>query len=557
MHQSHHVLQLVAKAEGAARLVERGACPQPAGQYLVQQPAVGQNVHRAVWCLDLHGAQRVRPVLLHVGQRSVGCGRAAPALHQVARFFGCCAAAQAKNNFIRLPWGQHTRDAQGSARVQRRPHAAAQLGLRHRGRLSHAAMQPQKRTPVTTCATGCIRGPVDVIESSAAREIRVVGVAGQHCAAVRVPLGYHMHGGLAALVAQHPLDIAGDRQASLPVRVVAQFEQRELDWRVLGDKHRQFGRDAALLVFKHAVAKAVAHHISGAWEGAGQQGGRPVVAAVFVAQVKRFGVGVADRVVRPGGQPEQLRVFAPGVGAAALGDESAKRRIHQDVDPRNWRHPFWRDRGDVLMPVRAKAPQAIGKLQFTQRAGMRGLVWRLCWQGGQEAVRLNGFFGAVLRQLLGQQAVAALQLNACHSLKKHHVCIWHLALRAHKNTDRLVCTGRVSLRCDQCRDLRQQSGLFQLRLGYQHHQIHFQSRQTPVGMRPHQLVQQLQMCRITEMHQHDGPITRDGVTPKSRLALLVAGNDLRVGAQRCIGIQDGGGEGGVALHVVGAGVQLG
>ncbi len=42
--QGHHVLQLIAKAEGAARLVDGITCPQPAGQRLVSQPAIGQQV---------------------------------------------------------------------------------------------------------------------------------------------------------------------------------------------------------------------------------------------------------------------------------------------------------------------------------------------------------------------------------------------------------------------------------------------------------------------------------------------------------------------------------
>ena len=48
VHQRHDVLQLVAEAEGAARLVVAAARPQPAGQGLVQQPAVGQHVEGLV-----------------------------------------------------------------------------------------------------------------------------------------------------------------------------------------------------------------------------------------------------------------------------------------------------------------------------------------------------------------------------------------------------------------------------------------------------------------------------------------------------------------------------
>ena len=46
--QRHHVLQLIAEAERAARLVVAGARPQPAAHVLVEQPAVHQHVERVV-----------------------------------------------------------------------------------------------------------------------------------------------------------------------------------------------------------------------------------------------------------------------------------------------------------------------------------------------------------------------------------------------------------------------------------------------------------------------------------------------------------------------------
>ena len=46
--QRHHVLQLIAEAEGAARLVVAGARPEPAAEVLIEQPAVHQHVERIV-----------------------------------------------------------------------------------------------------------------------------------------------------------------------------------------------------------------------------------------------------------------------------------------------------------------------------------------------------------------------------------------------------------------------------------------------------------------------------------------------------------------------------
>ena len=58
----HHILQLVAETIGAARLVEAGARPDAAGQRLIGQPAVQENVQRTVRCLHLYRAENVDPI---------------------------------------------------------------------------------------------------------------------------------------------------------------------------------------------------------------------------------------------------------------------------------------------------------------------------------------------------------------------------------------------------------------------------------------------------------------------------------------------------------------
>ena len=65
--ERHHVLELVAEAEGAAGLVVAGARPEAAGQRLVQQPAVHHHVERVVGRPHLHGAEQLVPALAHLG----------------------------------------------------------------------------------------------------------------------------------------------------------------------------------------------------------------------------------------------------------------------------------------------------------------------------------------------------------------------------------------------------------------------------------------------------------------------------------------------------------
>ena len=54
MDQRHHVLQLVAEAKRAAGLIESRTAPDAARQALVQQPAIQQQIHGGIRCVDLH-----------------------------------------------------------------------------------------------------------------------------------------------------------------------------------------------------------------------------------------------------------------------------------------------------------------------------------------------------------------------------------------------------------------------------------------------------------------------------------------------------------------------
>src|SRR5437762_2121376 len=63
MDQRHHILQLVAKTDRASRLIEAAARPETAGKGLVHQPAIQQNVDGRIGCFDIHGAERVIPIL--------------------------------------------------------------------------------------------------------------------------------------------------------------------------------------------------------------------------------------------------------------------------------------------------------------------------------------------------------------------------------------------------------------------------------------------------------------------------------------------------------------
>ncbi|MNM49876.1 hypothetical protein D3C81_608930 [compost metagenome] len=68
VEHGHAVLQLVAKTDGAAGLVKTTARPEAAGDYLIQQPTVGQHIQGRLRGFNLHAAQGLAPVGLHLLQ---------------------------------------------------------------------------------------------------------------------------------------------------------------------------------------------------------------------------------------------------------------------------------------------------------------------------------------------------------------------------------------------------------------------------------------------------------------------------------------------------------
>ena len=126
----HAVLQLVAKAIGAAGLIERRARPNPARERLVEQPAIEHEVHRAVGSLDLDRAQSLVPGARDVRFQGVEIG-GANGQDRGAGVLARCGLSQKEHDFGHAPWLQFQLGAHRGARVQGR---ANLVGQRRRAR---------------------------------------------------------------------------------------------------------------------------------------------------------------------------------------------------------------------------------------------------------------------------------------------------------------------------------------------------------------------------------------------------------------------------------------
>ena len=376
MHQGHRVLQLIAEAERAARLIESGAGPHAAGERLIDEPAVGQEVDRRVGRFDIDHAERAAPVMPDAFERPMGVVDAAEALARVAGPRLRCRRRRAmKTMSCSWPSSSVSGDLHGGAGIEPAPTRPESRTRRRAAGLASVPLRPRNsvRSPVTVRIVS-----LQSTNDDAVGEFRAVGVAGEDRAARRIDLGHHVHQRLVAQLAQHPFPVAGDRQLPRPAGAVGDLELDELDRRIGGDVDAQLGDDAVFGVFEDAVAEAVAGDV-GVSAACRQRRRRPELPGLLVAEIERLAAGVADRVVVPGGEPEFVAVLRPGVGAAAFGDDRAELRVGDHVDPRRGRRLAGAEDDHVLAAVAAEAAQAVEERQVAPR----GFV-------GTATVRLGG-----------------------------------------------------------------------------------------------------------------------------------------------------------------------
>ncbi len=216
--QRHRVLQLVAEAVGAARLVEAGARPGAAGQRLVEQPAIHHDVEGAIGRLDLHVAGELVPVRAHLRKDAYRDRRLRYAATS-ARAASLSAASPNRKTTSLVVAGSSSK-----------PRAQRRAGIERRRRCGLPGTRPTPAPPARrACRAGrgtrggrrCIR-----FARRAGRRTRRLETAGStDCARtarrVVVELGEDVRRAGGARRAQHPLDVRRDREAALPRRIVA------------------------------------------------------------------------------------------------------------------------------------------------------------------------------------------------------------------------------------------------------------------------------------------------------------------------------------------------
>ena len=216
-HERHHVLELVAEAVGAARLVERRARPDAAGERLVEQPAVEQRCPCArsgvcTWTVPSTSSQCSLDRAQDARRRS----GVAVALRSASRAsLGVAASPRKKTISARSPGAQL--DASSAARRRdrgRRRRARERLPGAERGRMVERAVAAEELRPVA--GPRRLRGPPRSAKATRVPNSRAPRVAREQRAGLGIDLGHDERRRGAARRAEHPLDVGGHREPPRP-----------------------------------------------------------------------------------------------------------------------------------------------------------------------------------------------------------------------------------------------------------------------------------------------------------------------------------------------------
>ena len=274
-------------------------------------------------------------------------------------------------------------------------------------------------------------------------------------------------------------------------------------------------------MLEDAVAEAVSRHIrTGAADG--QWRGRPVVPGLFVAHIERFAGGIGDRIVVPRREAEEARVFAPRVRHPGFGHDRSELVVGKHVDPWRRRCLAGLQPDHILTTVFREAAESVEEQQLIRgdrcsakrdRRRFRARQARRRKQTQCVELRSTRIDTAPSRDLLGQRTAPIADDHARHRLQQHAILIRNLLGAADENAAGLV----HQLGLDACRnqtdDLFLQQRPISGAVFIPDHQVDDQPLHPPVRVCLDQLPYEVDVFRVTDLHQHNRQIAGDRVAP--------------------------------------------
>ena len=255
MQQCGDILKLIPKAECTARLVEATARPIAAGEGLVEQPPIRQQIECGVGGLNRDGTQCAFPKLPDLIEHALCRLRLLKLPHDVPCLVDIATHSQREDNFLLSPIDQFESGLEGPAGIESRPHLVGQTLPGHRRGPGRAAVASQKFHPIPRHRPLRLR---DIEECDSLRELEAERIPGEYSPTLRIHFRDDVHQPPRPHLSQHPFDIPCGRQATCPSRVVADLQPHEFDGLLDSDVDPQLGGDAGLGVFVDAVPQTMA-----------------------------------------------------------------------------------------------------------------------------------------------------------------------------------------------------------------------------------------------------------------------------------------------------------
>src|SRR5215813_183363 len=321
--QREDVLQLITETERSSRLVKSGAPPDPAGEGLIEKPAVEHQIHRAVGRRDLQGSEHVFPSATHFRERG-GQVRRAIALDQPAPR-GLVRRSPEQEKDLDLLSGREADGAlQSRGGIQARPRPAGERdSRRERGGRFEISVSAEELSPIARPRRGAASSAHEEIGERRPAKLLVPRIAREESAGAGVAAADDERRGGTALCAEYPFRVEKNRERSSLVRSILDREPRDLDRIFQRHELEQVERDAPTVVLESTVALAVPDHV-GPVVPKRKRCGSPDLVARLVAKENRFAGRVAHRVVGPRRQLVLPAVAGPGVTGARLGGEETE-----------------------------------------------------------------------------------------------------------------------------------------------------------------------------------------------------------------------------------------
>ena len=184
MHEGHHILQLVAEAVSAARLIKRGAAPEAAAERLINQPAIEQKICRKLGRFHFDRAQDPIPPAAGFLKCCFDVRGIAEPVHKRARFFFVIRLSEEKSYLGGVAWFNLDHDLHGGARVEAGASISGQSLMLHRRRIAQRAVASDERRPIAGERT---RRWTRSGKSNAFAKFRIIGVASKQTLALQIP----------------------------------------------------------------------------------------------------------------------------------------------------------------------------------------------------------------------------------------------------------------------------------------------------------------------------------------------------------------------------------